>query len=470
MKNPKNIQIKDYNYPLADERIAKFPLAERDQSKLLIYDRGEIKERHFCDLPELLPEGSLLVMNNTRVIQARLFFYKETGARVEILVLEPAIPAEYQENFAQRGRTSWYCMVGGLKKWKQGNLKAQVNINGEEITVEASKRPTPCPSLVERGVVTEKGEVSTPLSTREGQGVGLLVTFSWPDRYTWSEILEAMGELPIPPYLNRKTEESDKRTYQTVYSKIEGSVAAPTAGLHFTERVLQEIDRRGIEREEVTLHVGAGTFRPVKSEDIGHHDMHTEHIAVRRETIEKLIAHGGHAIAVGTTSVRTLESLYWMGRKTLPQPLPSCREGSHNLQSNGEECNILHVSQWEPYEAELSTPLPTREGSGGGSAEGGSVEALKALLAYMDANDMDVLHASTQIIIAPGYQYRIVDRMITNFHQPQSTLLLLVSAFIGDEWRRVYDYALKHDFRFLSYGDSSILIPKTNSGEEEVLP
>ena len=445
MKDPKNIQIKDYNYPLSDDRIAKFPLAERDQSKLLIYDRGEISERHFCDLPELLPEGSLLVMNNTRVIQARLFFYKETGARVEILVLEPAIPAEYQENFAQRGRTNWYCMVGGLKKWKQGSLKAQVNINGEEITVEASKRPTPC---------------------RQGvglQGMGLLVTFSWPDRYTWSEILEAMGELPIPPYLNRKTEESDKRTYQTVYSKIEGSVAAPTAGLHFTERVLQEIDRRGIEREEVTLHVGAGTFRPVKSEDIGHHDMHTEHIAVRRETIEKLISHGGHAIAVGTTSVRTLESLYWMGRKLQnPQPDASLKGGEASL----------HVSQWEPYEEMKGEGLRVKV-----------EDALKALLAYMDANELSVLHASTQIIIAPGYRYHIVDRMITNFHQPQSTLLLLVSAFLdqpsegpqptdnnGDEWRRVYDYALKHDFRFLSYGDSSILIPKTGIGEKEVLP
>ena len=436
MKAPKDLQIRDFTYPLPDERIAKFPLAERDQSKLLIYDQGQIGERHFCDLPDLLPEGALLVMNNTRVIQARLYFYKDTGARVEILVLEPAEPVEYQENFAQRGRTAWLCMVGGLKKWKQGSLRAKVCINGEEITVTATR--TPSPAL-----------------PRNGEGGGVLVTFAWPDRYTWSEILEAMGELPIPPYLNRPTEESDKRTYQTVYSKIEGSVAAPTAGLHFTERVLRELDRRGIERQEVTLHVGAGTFRPVKSDDIGHHDMHTEHIAVRRETIEALIRHGGRAIAVGTTSVRTLESLYWMGRKIMksrPTPLPlPVREGSGYLPDNREERDFLHVSQWEPYESEPITP------------DLSPLASLNNLLSYMQAHDLDVLHASTQIIIAPGYRYRIVERMITNFHQPQSTLLLLVSAFIGDDWRRVYRYALDHDFRFLSYGDSSILIPKPDA-------
>ncbi|MBP1531298.1 MAG: S-adenosylmethionine:tRNA ribosyltransferase-isomerase [Bacteroidaceae bacterium] len=451
MQDPRKIQIKDFNYPLPDERIAKFPLAERDHSKLLIYDRGQLSERHFYDLPGLLPKGALLVMNNTRVIQARLHFFKETGARVEILVLEPALPAEYQENFAQRGRTSWYCMVGGLKKWKQGSLKAEVEIEGERITVMAT-RNLPLPPPKEGACPTEQKGNDGAHAPSLGGGKGeVLVTFTWPDRYTWSEILEAMGELPIPPYLNRKTEESDKRTYQTVYSKIEGSVAAPTAGLHFTQRVLDELDRRGIEREEVTLHVGAGTFRPVKSEDIGGHDMHTEHIAVHRRTIEKLIEHGGRAIAVGTTSVRTLESLYWLGvklQKTLPQ------QASQEFE--------LHVSQWEPYTEELSAPLPNREGLG--------VSPLSALLAYMDAHELDVLHASTQIIIAPGYRYRIVERMITNFHQPQSTLLLLVSAFIGDDWRRMYQYALDHDFRFLSYGDSSILIPNMNNTESNGLP
>lgn len=409
MKDPRSIQIKDYNYELDDERIAKYPLAQRDQSKLLIYDKGEISERHFYDIPSLIPEGALMVMNNTRVIQARLFFYKETGARVEILVLEPAKPAEYQENFAQRGQTAWFCMVGGLKKWKQGALQAEVDIHGERVTITA-----------ERG---------------EAHGTSHWVDFRWNGEWTWSEVLEAMGELPIPPYLNRKTEESDKQTYQTVYSKIEGSVAAPTAGLHFTPQVLDELDRRGVEREEVTLHVGAGTFRPVKSADIGGHDMHTEHIAVNRSTIEKLIQHGGRAIAVGTTSVRTLESLYWMGLRAM----------------RGEE--EMHVGQWEPYETELSTPLSPREGAG--------VGPLQALLSYMDAHELDTMHASTQIIIVPGYKYKIVERMITNFHQPQSTLLLLVSAFIGDDWHRVYDYALSHQFRFLSYGDSSILIPRS---------
>lgn len=476
MTNPKDIHIRDYNYPLPDERIAKFPLPQRDQSKLLIYDQGKISERHFVDLPDLLPEGSLLVMNNTRVIQARLYFYKETGARVEILVLEPHMPKDYQVNFSTRGEVTWQCMVGGLKKWKQGSLKAEVEIQGEKISITA-KRLTPSPSLLGRGIDTpapQMQNVTSPLPNREGSGespketgVGpkgsgespsILITFSWDGPYTWSEILEAMGELPIPPYLNRKAEESDKRTYQTVYSKIEGSVAAPTAGLHFTPQVLEAIDKKGIEREELTLHVGAGTFRPVKSEDIGGHDMHTEHIAVKRQTIEALIRHNGRAIAVGTTSVRTLESLYWLGRK-LQKTFP-CKEGGGHQQTSQQL--ELHVSQWEPYEEELSTPLPNREGSG--------VSPLLALLSYMDANDLDVLHASTQIIIVPGYRYRIVERMITNFHQPQSTLLLLVSAFIGDDWHRVYDYALSHDFRFLSYGDSSILIPNMNNTESNGLP
>lgn len=425
MNIPQNIRIKEYNYPLPDERIAKFPLPERDRSKLLVYDRGDIDERRFTDLPGLLPEGSLLVMNNTRVIQARLFFYKETGARVEILVLEPLAPREYQENFARRGQTMWHCMVGGLKKWKQGPLTATVRIDGRDILV-----------IAEKGLSPQSSEQTRTAS--EGANAGIPVSFMWDERYTWSEVLEAMGELPIPPYLNRKTEESDKQTYQTVYSKIEGSVAAPTAGLHFTEQVLKEIDRRGIEREEVTLHVGAGTFRPVKSEDIGHHDMHTEHIAVQRRTIEKLIKHGGHAIAVGTTSVRTLESLYWMGKRLLAG-------AASDTSGKGE---TLHVSQWEPYDA-----VSREEGTE-------TLSALQALLDYMDGHSLDVLHASTQIIIAPGYEYRIVERIITNFHQPQSTLLLLVSAFVGDDWKRIYRYALEHDFRFLSYGDSSLLVPR----------
>lgn len=431
-----DIQIKDYNYPLPEERIAKFPLSERDQSKLLVYDGGEIGETRFCRLPELLPEGALMVMNNTRVIQARLHLYKETGARVEILVLEPAMPAEYQENFARRNHVAWFCMVGGLKKWKKGELTAEVDIDGRKTILRASKG--------EPLVADGEAASSAPATDATAHGASVhRIDFRWDGDRTWSEILEAMGELPIPPYLNRATEESDKQTYQTVYSKIEGSVAAPTAGLHFTERVLAELDRRGIEREEVTLHVGAGTFRPVKSDDIGHHDMHTEHIAVRRETIAALIRHGGRAIAVGTTSVRTLESLYYMGRRA----------------ARGEEC--LHVEQWEPY-----TEQPARTDGdrcpSASSFQEETLEALRALLRYMDDRELPVLHASTQIIIAPGYRYRIVERMITNFHQPQSTLLLLVSAFIGEDWKQVYDYALANGFRFLSYGDSSLLIPKTS--------
>ena len=412
----KHIQIRDYDYPLPDERIAKFPLPERDSSKLLVYEGGRISETIFHSLPSLLPEGALMVFNNTRVIQARLHFRKtphppleegKEGALIEIFLLEPAEPAEYQENFARRGSCSWYCLVGNLKKWKEGALTRTLTIGHSTLTISATRK----------GV----------------HGTSQLIEFEWEKLplkgargVTFAEVIDAVGELPIPPYLNRKTQESDKTTYQTVYSKIKGSVAAPTAGLHFTKRVLEEIDARGIEREEVTLHVGAGTFRPVKSEDIGGHDMHTEHIAVHRRTIERLLAHNGEAIAVGTTSVRTLESLYYMGV----------------LANLGKE--NLHVPQWMPYEYDNSLS---------------TTEALTALLHYMDEREEEVLHSSTQIIIAPGYKYHIVRRMITNFHQPQSTLLLLVSAFIGDNWHNVYDYALAHDFRFLSYGDSSLLIP-----------
>lgn len=411
--NPKNIHIADYNYNLPDERIAKFPLPERDSSKLLIYDHGTVGEDVFTSLPKYLPAGSLMVFNNTKVIQARLHFRKSMpvaqtsadgtevkGALIEVFCLEPCQPSDYQVNFAKKGRVEWYCLVGNLKKWKQGKLSRPISM--------------------------ADGKVVTLTCERMGlHGTSHVVSFEWDGDYTWAEVLDAIGELPIPPYLNRETQESDKRTYQTVYSKIKGSVAAPTAGLHFTERVLKAIDEAGIEREELTLHVGAGTFKPVKSEEIGDHDMHTEHIAVKRQTIEKLLAHGGKAIAVGTTSVRTLESLYYMGI----------------MADQGAE--DLHVPQWMPYEYE-----------GGMAVE----DALRALLGYMDRHEIDVLQSSTQIIIAPGYDYHIVKRMVTNFHQPQSTLLLLVSAFLKGDWRKVYDYALCHDFRFLSYGDSSLLI------------
>ena len=402
----KQIRISEYNYQLPDERIAKFPIAERDHSKLLVYEHGQISDDVFYHLPKYLPKNSLMVFNNTKVIQARLHFRKETGALIEIFLLEPIVPADYEQMFQTVGSCSWSCLVGNLKKWKEGELTRQIDVNGQSFTLRASRR----------------GE----------HGTGHQIDFEWDAQtVSFSEILEAVGELPIPPYLNRKTQESDKTTYQTVYSKIKGSVAAPTAGLHFTEKVLHEIDACGIDREELTLHVGAGTFKPVKSECIEGHEMHSEFISVRRQTLEKLLQHDASAIAVGTTSVRTLESLYYIGLKL---------ESSPDLSEDE-----LHVSQWEPYE-QKGTSIP-------------AAQAIRNIVEYLDRHQRSVLNTSTQIIIAPGYEYKIVKVLITNFHQPQSTLLLLVSAFLKGDWRRVYDYALSNDFRFLSYGDSSLLIP-----------
>lgn len=402
----KQIRISEYNYQLPDERIAKFPIAERDHSKLLVYEHGQISDDVFYHLPKYLPKNSLMVFNNTKVIQARLHFRKETGALIEIFLLEPISPADYEQMFQTVGSCSWSCLVGNLKKWKEGELTRQIDVNGQSFTLRASRR----------------GE----------HGTGHQIDFEWDAQtVSFSEILEAVGELPIPPYLNRKTQESDKTTYQTVYSKIKGSVAAPTAGLHFTEKVLHEIDACGIDREELTLHVGAGTFKPVKSECIEGHEMHSEFISVRRQTLEKLLQHDASAIAVGTTSVRTLESLYYIGLKL---------ESSPDLSEDE-----LHVSQWEPYE-QKGTSIS-------------AAQAIQNIVEYLDRHQRSVLNTSTQIIIAPGYEYKIVKVLITNFHQPQSTLLLLVSAFLKGDWRRVYDYALSNDFRFLSYGDSSLLIP-----------
>ena len=403
--DPRHIHISDYNYPLPDERIAKFPIAQRDHSKLLIYNKGEVSSDVFYNLPQYLPKGALMVFNNTKVIQARMHFRKETGALIEVFLLEPAEPSDYELMFQTTGHCAWYCLVGNLKKWKEGSLRREIEINGQTVVVNATR-----------------GEL---------HGTSHRIDFSWGGDVSFAEIIDAMGELPIPPYLNRETQESDKTTYQTVYSKIKGSVAAPTAGLHFTPEVLADLDAHGIQREELTLHVGAGTFKPVKSEEIEGHEMHTEYVSVRRDTIQKLIDHEGCAIAVGTTSVRTLESLYYMGLKVMRDP--SLNEDQ------------LHVAQWEPYT--------------GDSPQCDTVTALKALLAWMDARSLTVLHSSTQIIIAPGYDYHIVKMLVTNFHQPQSTLLLLVSAFVKGDWHKIYDYALSHDFRFLSYGDSSLLIP-----------
>ena len=401
----KHIKIEDYNYPLPDERIAKFPISRRDQSKLLIYNKGTISQDVFYHLPNYLPSDTLLVFNNTRVIQARLHFRKVTGALIEVFLLEPAVPTDYEQIFQARSHCSWYCIIGNLKKWKEGDLQKIMDIHGKEITLTVRRQ--------------------------EMHQTSYKVDFEWNDNsISFAEIIDAVGELPIPPYLNRNTEESDKITYQTVYSKIKGSVAAPTAGLHFTQEVLDAIDQKKIIREEITLHVGAGTFKPVKSKEIEGHMMHTEFFSVKKTTIEKLIHYHASAIAVGTTSVRTLESLYYIGCKLANNPEYSSE--------------LLHVDQWEPYDKHYQLS---------------PIEALQQIMDYMERNHLNVLQADTQIIIAPGYDYKIVKMLITNFHQPQSTLLLLVSAFVNGDWRRIYDYALANDFRFLSYGDSSLLIP-----------
>lgn len=391
----------NYGYDLPDSRIAKYPLSERDSSKLLFYHKGAIATQTFKDLPTLLPKHSCLVFNNTKVIQARLQFFKQTGSRIEIFCLEPLVPSAYDLVFQQTATCTWKCMVGNLKKWKADALVKQVEIKGAPLCLQAERLQT-------------NGNTSS-------------IRFTW-DREdcTFAEVLDAFGELPIPPYLNRDTEESDKTTYQTVYSKIKGSVAAPTAGLHFTDAVLNDIEKSGSKRCEVTLHVGAGTFQPVKSEQIGGHIMHTEVIEVKRDSIALLQQQLGSIVAVGTTSVRTIESLYYLG----------CRVASGNTE--------MVVEQWEPYQdaATLS-----------------AYDALQALLDYLDAQGASTLHASTRIIIVPGYTFKLVKALITNFHQPHSTLLLLLAAFVGEDWRRMYQYALANDYRFLSYGDSSLLIP-----------
>lgn len=398
----KPILIKEYDYELPDEKIAKYPLARRDQSKLLIYRRGEISEKKFYEISGELEENSLLLYNNTRVIQARMIFQKNTGARIEIFCLEPLLPSDYVLSFASNETCTWKCMVGNLKKWKNGSLEKEIQIGNDKLTLQAS------------------------LEGREGNTFH--IRFQWDNKtLSFADILDSVGELPIPPYLNRDTEEQDKETYQTVYSRIEGSVAAPTAGLHFTPEVLQTLTDKHIKTQELTLHVGAGTFQPVKADDISEHCMHTEIISVKLETIKSLLAHEGPVIAVGTTTVRTLESLYFIGK---------------NLLNNKPGYT---VEQWQPYE---EGEMPETS------------ECLRAIVEDLVQKGQHALHAQTRIMIRPGYSFKIIDGLITNFHQPRSTLLLLVSALIGEDWKKVYNYASGHDFRFLSYGDSSLLLPK----------
>jgi S-adenosylmethionine:tRNA ribosyltransferase-isomerase len=414
MNTIQDIRIEAFDYELPGERIAKFPLPQRDRSKLLVYENGQITESVFNQIPGFIPENALLVFNNTKVIQARMIFQKETGAQIEIFCLEPQEPADYAQSFIQNRSCTWLCLIGNAKRWKGGKLGCTVQ--GTRCTVEKL----------------------------ESFGEMHLIRFEW-DNPNWSfaEILEKFGELPIPPYLNRKTEESDKETYQTVYSKIKGSVAAPTAGLHFTQEVLNALKAKNIALEELTLHVGAGTFKPVKSETLAGHEMHTECISVKKSTIEQLLEKEGRVFAVGTTSVRTLESLYYIGAIL-----------ENNPDAVSEE---LEVKQWMPYS--VHGTRCTVHG------------ALKNILDYLARKNVEVLTSHTQILIAPGYDFKIVNGMITNFHQPKSTLLLLISAFVNENWREIYDYALAHDFRFLSYGDSSLLrLHKRKKTQSQLTP
>lgn len=398
------LSTKAFDYDLPNNRIAKYPLVKRDASKLLIWQNGKITDAVFKSLHEFLPKKSLLVFNNTKVIRARLQFQKKTGADIEIFCLDPVEPADYQLSFQQTQSCSWNCMVGNLKKWKEGPLIKEIQFEGEPVLVKAEKRKQ------------DAGKVQ--------------VRFSWDNpKMNFASLTEAFGVLPIPPYLDRETEESDQIRYQTIYSKIKGSVAAPTAGLHFTDDVFNALKKKEITCAELTLHVGAGTFKPVKSETIADHEMNAEQILVKKDFLKLLLKKTGKRIAVGTTSIRTLESLYWLGCQLLENP--------------GISPNQLQVEQWLPYQKEANISV---------------TDSLHTLISYLDKHRQECLIASTQMIIIPDYQFRIVDGMITNFHQPQSTLLLLISAYLGNEWKKIYEHALQNGYRFLSYGDSNLYL------------
>ncbi|MCW3087865.1 MAG: S-adenosylmethionine:tRNA ribosyltransferase-isomerase [Sediminibacterium sp.] len=408
--HPRDLSIKDFTYSLPADRIARYPLPERDASKLLIWKNGSISTDIYANLAAHLPAGSMLVFNNTKVVEARLLFTKSNGSTIEIFCLEPH--AQYPDitsAMLQKGKVWWKCLVGGAKKWKEGPLQLVINTGNSDIILTAEKM--------------------------ERTGDAYIIQLSWNDGdRSFAEILHLGGYIPLPPYLNRAPDEADKERYQTIYALYDGSVAAPTAGLHFTERLLQTLQQKNILHDFVTLHVGAGTFKPVKSETMQDHEMHAEFIDVTRPFIEQLLQRlNKPVIAVGTTSMRTLESLYWLGVKIILHP--------------GIDMMSLTVSQWEPYE------IPAIETT--------AQVALNALLEWIDRNGTGSVIAKTQIIIAPGYRFRIVQALITNFHQPQSTLLLLVAAITGDEWRTVYDHALSNEFRFLSYGDGNLLWLRT---------
>lgn len=399
-----DIDLNEYDYELPDEKIAQYPLKERDNSKLLIYDGKTISSGVFRNMDKYITPGSLLVFNNTRVIRARLLFQKKSGANIEILCLEPLVPTDYEKSFGSTDLVEWKCITGNLKKWKTGSISLDFGKDSKRTRLSAERI---CP-----------------------EGDAWRIRFSWDDpEMSFSEVIGAAGHIPLPPYINREDEPDDSFRYQTIYSSIKGSVAAPTAGLHFTRDLLDRLSENGINRAELTLHVGAGTFQPVRTDNISVHEMHSEHFFVTKDTIQKLIRHHGRVIAVGTTSVRSLESLYWIGTKALNESI-------------FPDSNFA-VGQWEPYKNEAVTPAK---------------ESLKAVFDLMTRNKWQVLRASTRLIIIPGYHFKIVDGMITNFHQPRSTLLLLVSAWVGERWKEIYSYALKNNFRFLSYGDSSLLL------------
>ncbi|MCH4896937.1 S-adenosylmethionine:tRNA ribosyltransferase-isomerase [Marinilabiliaceae bacterium JC040] len=403
MMGLKDIKIEDFTYNLPEERIAKYPLAQRDASKLLVYKEGNVDEYSFKDISSLVPSDTTLVFNNTKVIHARLIFHKTTGARIEIFCLNPLEPSDYSLVFQSKKSCVWDCIVGNSKKWKTGSLEMPFEYNNTEYVLSAVRDFT--------------------------DGESNRIRFSWNcEDLTFGEVLEITGKIPVPPYLNRDSEDSDTVRYQTVYSKYEGSVAAPTAGLHFTDSVIESLKNKGVSISELTLHVGAGTFKPVKSENIGGHDMHTERISISLETVKEIVETKENVFAVGTTSVRTLESFYWIGVKLL--------EGVEDID---------FIGQWEIYDLKQDY---TRK------------EAYEAIYNYMKEHSIELYVASTKIIIVPGYDYKVIDAIVTNFHQPNSTLLLLVSALVGEDWHKIYKFALERDFRFLSYGDSSLLFKK----------
>ncbi|MBN2662289.1 MAG: S-adenosylmethionine:tRNA ribosyltransferase-isomerase [Bacteroidales bacterium] len=398
----KDIKISEYTYILPDKKIAKYPLQDRDKSKLLLYKDNVISSEKFLNLSICLPQNSLLLMNNTKVIYARLNFKKITGAKIEIFCLNPYIPTEYNLAFEAKKSCEWECIVGNFKKWKNDRIFLEFKLLNKTYKLYAEK--------------------SGKLGDKQ------IIKFEWDEDLTFGEILSLVGQIPIPPYLKRESEETDKDRYQTVYSKFEGSVAAPTAGLHFTQQIFEQLKNKKIKTDEVTLHVGAGTFKPIKTNSVKDHNMHTEYFVVKKSTLINILNNLGSIISVGTTTLRTLESIYWLGVKLF-----------HQIK------NFEYIGQWECYELEaINVKL-----------------ALNTIIDFLNKKEIEQIEAKTQIIIVPGYKFKIVDMLITNFHQPQSTLLLLVGAFIGDDWKKVYEYALQNEFRFLSYGDSSLLFKKS---------